>query len=113
MISSQSFTTETIIQQLQKTILTLKSRFGIRRLALYGSYSTGKQTPNSDVDLLVELSHPLGLEFIRMASLLEEALGRKVDLATFDSLQRSAGNPQKKHIAKDVERTLIDVWRET
>jgi predicted nucleotidyltransferase len=48
-----------------------------------------------------------------MASLLEETLGRKVDLATFDSLQRSAGNPQKMHIAKDVERTLIDVWRET
>lgn len=113
MISTNPLTTETIIHQLQMSIPTLKSQFGIRRLSLYGSYSTGQQTKNSDIDLLVELSQPLGLEFIRMASMLEETLGCKVDIATFESLKRSAGNPQKKHIANDVERTLIDVWRET
>jgi len=32
------------------------------------------------VDLLVELSHPLGLEFVALAQHLEKRLGRRVDL---------------------------------
>ena len=50
---------------------------------LFGSYARGEETPESDVDLLVEFDHssPIGLfAYARMWRELEERLGRQVDL---------------------------------
>jgi uncharacterized protein len=60
---------------------------GISRLGVFGSVARGEDTPESDVDLLIELSKPIGLiEFIRLEDKFVEVLERKVDLATEDSL---------------------------
>jgi predicted nucleotidyltransferase len=59
------------------------------RRALYGSLAQGLADEDSDVDLLVELSHPLGLEFFALADYLERKLGRKVDLVTLETFRRS------------------------
>ena len=55
---------------------------------LFGSYSRGEQTKDSDVDILVLLdkSRPIGLKFFGMWSDLEELLGRKVDLVSDGTL---------------------------
>ena len=55
---------------------------------LFGSYSRGEQTKNSDVDIIVLLdkSRPIGLKFFGMWSDLEELLGRKVDLVSEGTL---------------------------
>jgi uncharacterized protein len=58
---------------------------GIRRIALFGSRLRGSGTPESDVDLLIELppGHNIGL--LRMAEMeaeLEALIGVKVDLRT-------------------------------
>jgi predicted nucleotidyltransferase len=58
----------------------LERRFGVRRIGLYGSYAHGRQTENSDIDLVVELSEA---KFDALAGLyiyIEEALGREVDI---------------------------------
>ena len=50
---------------------------------LFGSYARGEDTPESDVDLLVEFDHssPIGLfAYARMWRELEERLGCQVDL---------------------------------
>lgn len=50
---------------------------------LFGSYARGEETPESDVDLLVEFDHssPIGLlAYARMWRELEERLGCQVDL---------------------------------
>jgi predicted nucleotidyltransferase len=60
----------------------------------------------SDVDILIQLMKPLGLEFIELAYHLEKILKKKVDLATFNTLKRSLKNSRYKHIASDIERTL-------
>ena len=75
-------------------------------MAIYGSFAKGSQTTKSDIDILVQLLKPLGLEFIDLAYYLEEILGRKVDLATFNTLHRSMENPRYKHIASDIKKTL-------
>ena len=63
---------------------------GVRSLALFGSVVRGEAKPDSDVDILVEFSKPVGLfEFIRLKHRLEEILGRSVDLVT-----RAALKPQ-------------------
>lgn len=55
---------------------------------LFGSFSRGEETLNSDVDIIVSLdkSKPIGLKFFGMWSDLEDLLGRKVDLVSEGSL---------------------------
>lgn len=55
---------------------------------LFGSFSRGEETQNSDVDIIVSLdkSKPIGLKFFGMWSDLEELLGRKVDLVSEGTL---------------------------
>lgn len=51
---------------------------------LFGSFSRGEETPDSDVDIIVLLdkSQPIGLKYFGMWSDLETLLGRKVDLVS-------------------------------
>lgn len=65
----------------------LKQRFHVRRLGYFGSFATGQPHDNSDVDVLVEFSEPLGWEFFELEELLETALQRRVDLVTTDALK--------------------------
>ena len=52
-------------------------------VALFGSFARDEGREDSDVDLLVEFSRPIGLfEFVRMQRQLGELLGHRVDLVT-------------------------------
>ena len=55
---------------------------------LFGSFSRGEETQDSDVDIIVSVdkSKPIGLKFFGMWSDLEELLGRKVDLVSEGTL---------------------------
>lgn len=55
----------------------------ITRLRVFGSVARGEDTPDSDLDLLVEFSKPKSLlDLIGIEQELEDQLGRKVDLVT-------------------------------
>ncbi|HZL83649.1 MAG TPA: nucleotidyltransferase family protein [Candidatus Deferrimicrobium sp.] len=60
----------------------LKKQYAVKTIALFGSYTRGEQIEDSDIDILVTFSRPVGLLFIDCADYLEEILGRKVDLLT-------------------------------
>jgi predicted nucleotidyltransferase len=63
-------------------------RLGVKSLALFGSVARDEGQPQSDVDLLVEFGHPVGLfEFIDVKQFLEGLLGCSVDLGTARSLR--------------------------
>ena len=63
-------------------------RYGVARLAVFGSFARGEERPDSDVDILVEFSAPVGLfEFVRVQRFLGQVLGRDVDLATPDAIR--------------------------
>jgi predicted nucleotidyltransferase len=100
---------EIILRRLHEIMPDLRERYGVERMALYGSFARDIASSSSDVDLLVEFGRPPGLEFVRLADLLENKLGRPVDLATFDSLHRSAQNPRKARVAEEIERSLVYV----
>jgi predicted nucleotidyltransferase len=102
-------TTQDIINRLKKRLPYLQEKYGVQRLAIYGSFAKGNQTRKSDVDILVQLIRPLGLEFVALAYDLEKIVKKKVDLATFTTLKRSLDNPRYKHIASDIEETLTYV----
>ena len=55
----------------------------IRSLSVFGSVARNEARPDSDIDLLVEFSEPVGLlTMARLQRLLEEMLGCRVDLVT-------------------------------
>jgi predicted nucleotidyltransferase len=61
---------------------------GVATLFVFGSVARGEAGPDSDVDLLVEFSRPVGLiEFVRVQQFLARTLGRRVDLVTRDALR--------------------------
>jgi len=103
----QNATRGIILKKLRQHMPQLRSKYGIQRIALFGSFARDTQTRKSDVDLLVELSRPLGFEFVRLADDLEKILGRKVDLATFETYHRSKQDPRKRRIAEKIEKELV------
>ena len=104
---------DAILRLLNSELPYLNRRFGIVALALYGSFASGTATPTSDVDLLVELGRPLGLEFVALADYLEAVLGRRVDLTTFETLERSLKMDRYRRIAMSIQETKTDVRLET
>jgi uncharacterized protein len=59
----------------------------VAKASVFGSYARGEDTPNSDIDMLIELKEPRGLFFLAGLKFeLEEALNRKVDLLTYKSI---------------------------
>lgn len=66
----------------------LSEEYHVSSLSLFGSVARDEAQPDSDIDILVEFSHPVGLfHFIELQQRLEEILGCKVDLGTPRSLK--------------------------
>jgi predicted nucleotidyltransferase len=62
--------------------------FGVVRLFLFGSFLHDEAKPTSDVDLLVDFDgDPTFDRYMDLKFFLEDLLGRRVDLATRDSLR--------------------------
>ena len=57
----------------------------IQKAFLFGSQVKGEATPESDIDILVELDYPRlngGFQFVKMQLDLQDLLKQKVDLLT-------------------------------
>jgi predicted nucleotidyltransferase len=80
-------------------------RLAIKSLALFGSAARGEARPESDLDLLIEFSRPVGLfHFMEVREFLEEILGHRVDLVTPDALK-----PQLREAI--LEEAVDAAWR--
>mgnify|MGYP001172919113 CR=1 FL=1 len=106
---SGTLTKEEVLRRLRAERPYLAQKFGVTKLALYGSFARDAQTEKSDVDVLVALTRPLGLEFIALSYYLEDVVGRPVDLTTFDALDEGLKKERHRHIAADVHRSMIYV----
>jgi len=62
-------------------------QFGVKRIGVFGSYVRGNQREDSDVDLIVVFSKPVGWEIVDIKDFLESTLGLPVDIATPKSLR--------------------------
>ncbi len=77
-----------IILTLQKAKPSLQKSYGIKSLALFGSYSRNTAVPGkSDIDVMVEFSEPIGIRFIDLAYELEGILKHKVDLVSRNGIK--------------------------
>ena len=78
----------------------------IQRMALFGSVLRDDFTPESDVDVLVEFEPDARIGYIGLAGLeieLEKILGRKVDLHTFEGIERSRNWLRREDILSSAE----------
>jgi predicted nucleotidyltransferase len=76
------------LERLREKVAPILRRLGVRRASVFGSLARGEGNEESDVDLLVELEP--GKSLLDLAELkveLEEVLGRRVDVITYDSLR--------------------------
>ena len=72
-----------LLQQIARALIEQ----GATRVAIFGSYARGEETPESDIDVIVEFSERKSLlELVRIERELCEALGAKVDLLTEKSI---------------------------
>jgi predicted nucleotidyltransferase len=78
-------------EEIEKILKGLKpliqEKFFVKRIGYFGSFAVGEPKENSDVDILVEFSKPLGWEFFDLSDLLEKELNRKVDLVSIKALK--------------------------
>jgi predicted nucleotidyltransferase len=91
---------ETLLKQLRTLLPRLQECYGVRSLALFGSYGRGEQNRESDLDLLVEFDErPLTLlQFIALEQELSDLLGVKVDLVEKRALKPAIG----RHILQEL-----------
>jgi predicted nucleotidyltransferase len=79
---------EGILIELQKVSHVIRNRYGVIRIGLFGSAARGELSPESDIDLLVELD-PKKTSFRRYLELeeyLTKLFDRKIDLVTLDGI---------------------------
>ena len=68
--------------------LTLVARYGVDRLALFGSTVRDAARADSDIDILVSFNGPATSErYFGVQFFLEDLLGRPVDLVTVKALR--------------------------
>lgn len=75
------------LDQIKRKAIPVLKEAGVTRSAIFGSYVRGEAKGDSDIDILVEL--PKGrslLDLVRLEKKLEEVLGKKVDLLTYNSV---------------------------
>jgi predicted nucleotidyltransferase len=70
-----------------QSIIPLLKEFDVVTAGVFGSYARGEETPESDVDILVDFSKPVGLlNVVRLERTISEILKKPVDLVTRASL---------------------------
>jgi predicted nucleotidyltransferase len=92
-------TKDNILAKLSELKPVLYREFAVKEIGLFGSFSDESFSPESDIDLLVELERPIGWKFFTLEIFLEQKLGRKIDLVTKNALK----DQLKDHILKEVK----------
>jgi predicted nucleotidyltransferase len=78
---------EQLLRQYRADILRLAAKHGARNVRVFGSVVRGEDTPESDVDFLVEVGSNRSFFFPGgLVADLEDLLGRHVDVVTEKAL---------------------------
>jgi len=91
---------EVLLEAAAPILNVLASEQGYSRLAVFGSVARGRANSESDIDLLVEVpSGTSSFGFIQFKQLIEQVLGRPVDLVSYGGL--------KPRLDEDIRREAV------
>lgn len=94
-----------ILKILRAHLPELTAKYPIKSLGVFGSYVRNDATPESDLDMLIELDENarLGYKFVRIENELSELLAVKVDL-----IEKKALKPKiLENVMREVVKVLI------
>lgn len=81
---------EVLLEGAAPVLKALAAEHGYSRLAVFGSVARHEARKDSDIDLLVEAPEGTSsFDFIRFEQLVEQVLGREVDLVSYGGLKAS------------------------
>lgn len=92
---------EDILRCLNENREVLKERFGVEKIALFGSVARDDATENSDIDLFVSFDRRTFRKIAATWNFLEKKLGNKVDLVYDHPGLRES-------LRREIERDMID-----
>ena len=76
------------IEEIRSKILPILRRNGVKRAGIFGSVVRGEAKEDSDIDILVDIESDMSLlDFVGLKLEIEEALGRRIDLAEYSTIK--------------------------
>lgn len=79
---------EQILDVLKYSLESIKFKYQVERLGVFGSYVRGEATNSSDIDVLVEFKGDITFDnYMDLKFLLEDLFERKVDLVIKEDIK--------------------------
>ncbi len=86
----QDMTLQEILKFLRSNKEILRVNYGVSRIGLFGSYTKGKETENSDIDFYVEFCDKSFKNLSGLYLFLENEMRKKIDIVTGHKRMRKA-----------------------
>ncbi|MDY0294977.1 MAG: helix-turn-helix domain-containing protein [Acholeplasmataceae bacterium] len=77
------------VNQIREALLPLTFKYDIKLFILYGSYSRGKQEPQSDIDLVVD-GNIKGIKFFGLLEDINNLFVKSVDLIHLSQIEKNS-----------------------
>jgi predicted nucleotidyltransferase len=93
-----------IVDELKKLLIPVFQNYNVRRAVLFGSYSKGSATPESDVDLMVD-SGLKGLKFVGLIGDIKQSLcGKEVDVLDVTHIDSGSS------VDREIRKTGVEIY---
>ena len=80
-------TAQELLRAKRSEILQIAAKYGVTKIAIFGSVARGEANPESDVDFLVHMEESRSLlDIVKFWRDLERILGRRVDVVESEGL---------------------------
>ena len=76
-----------IKKQLEEIKPEIIKKYHVESIGLFGSVVRNDFLPESDIDIIVAFTKPVGIEFIDLADFIEKKLAQKIDLVSKNGIK--------------------------
>ena len=77
------------IDEIKNIVSLVAVKYGVNKVAIFGSYAKGNATPKSDIDFVIDRGSLGGFAYFGFINDLQEQLNMPVDVLTYNSLKNS------------------------
>ncbi len=74
------------LEKIKAKIIDVLKKNKIKKAGIFGSYATGEERKDSDVDILIQPTRNMGFKFAGLEIELSKKLGKKADLVSYNGL---------------------------
>lgn len=100
-------------EEIRKAVVPVAEKYHLRAVYLFGSYSRGTATEDSDIDLLIDTTGTEIRSLLQLAEVycaLEDALQKRVDVITISSLEQKIIMPSEKDFRDNVWNERVELY---